>query len=128
VIVNVIAFGFKFGAPHDVDLLFDVRFLRNPNYDAELQPHTGMDAAVGAYIEADPSLEPFLERLFALLDFLLPRYLESDRPQLAIGIGCTGGRHRSVYVAKRLLEHLKNTRRVDVKQLRLNLHQRDSAQ
>lgn len=105
--VNVVAFGFKYGLPLDVDLLFDVRFLRNPNYDDVLRPLTGADAAVAAYIEADPSLEPFLEKTFALLDFLMPRYDQEGKARLTIGVGCTGGRHRSVYVARGIAAHLQ---------------------
>ncbi len=93
----VIAFGFKYGIPLDVDLLFDVRFLRNPNYDDKLQPLTGRDAAVGEFINADPAYEPFMKRVEDLLDFLVPRYLSEGKSQLTIGVGCTGGRHRSVY-------------------------------
>ena len=112
--VKIVAFGFKHGLPSDMDLLFDVRFLRNPNYEPELEPLTGEDPAVGAYIAADPSTAPFLERLFSLIDFLLPFYA-GDRSGLTIAIGCTGGRHRSVYVAHRLSEHLESNDGVDVK-------------
>lgn len=104
----IIAFGFKHGTPAELDLLFDVRFLRNPNYVPELQPLTGNDPAVGAYIETDPATQPFLERLFALIDFLLPRYFAQERSQVTIGIGCTGGLHRSVYIAGRLQAHIRS--------------------
>jgi len=112
--VEVMAFGFKHGPPADADLLFDVRFLRNPNWEPELEPLTGLDPAVAAYVAADPSTAPFLERLFALLDFLLPLYA-NDREGLKIGIGCTGGRHRSVYIARRLAEHLEGDEELDVR-------------
>jgi UPF0042 nucleotide-binding protein len=112
--VRILAFGFKHGLPADMDLLFDVRFLRNPNYEPALEPLTGEDPAVGAYIAADPSTAPFLERLFDLIDFLLPLYSD-DRGGLTIAIGCTGGRHRSVYIARRLREHLESNDGVDVK-------------
>ncbi len=105
--VRVVAFGFKHGIPADVDLLFDVRFLRNPNYEPELEPLTGADPAVAAYIVADPSTAPFLGRLFDLIDFLLPRYSD-ERNGLTIAIDCTGGRHRSVYVARCLCMHLES--------------------
>jgi UPF0042 nucleotide-binding protein len=105
--VNFVAFGFKYGIPLDLDLLFDVRFLRNPNYVDELQRLTGTAASVAAFIEDDPGLSPFLEKTFALLDFLLPQYLAEGKAQLTIGVGCTGGRHRSVYVARRLAEHFE---------------------
>lgn len=112
--VHVLAFGFKYGIPDEIDLLFDVRFLRNPNYDPVLQPMTGNDPEVGAYIESDPALAPFLQRLFDLLDFVLPRYAENRKEATTIGIGCTGGRHRSVYVAKRLVEHLRHNHQAAV--------------
>ncbi len=105
--VNLVAFGFKNGIPLDADLLFDVRFLRNPNYESPLERLTGADPAVAAFIEEDPALEPFLERTLALLDFLLPRYVAEGKALLTIGIGCTGGRHRSVYVARRIAAHLR---------------------
>jgi len=110
--VSVEAFGFKYGVPLDADLLFDVRFLRNPNYDDALRPLTGTDPSVAAYIEADPFLEPFLERLFALVEFLIPRYIAEGKAQLTIAVGCTGGRHRSVYVAGRLADMLERDARV----------------
>ncbi len=112
--IEIVAFGFKHGVPDDLDLLFDVRFLRNPNYEPELEPLTGSDPAVGGYIAADPATAPFLERLFALIDFLVPRYAD-ERNGLKIGIGCTGGRHRSVYIASRLYEHLESGDSVDVR-------------
>ncbi|MGC1380738.1 MAG: RNase adapter RapZ [Candidatus Baltobacteraceae bacterium] len=112
--VTFIAFGFKFGLPTDLDLLFDVRFLRNPNYEEPLADQTGEDPEVGAFIEDDPSLAPFLEKVGDLLDFLLPRYLAEGKTQLTIGIGCTGGHHRSVYVARRLMERYADDRRLDL--------------
>jgi UPF0042 nucleotide-binding protein len=105
--IEIIAFGFKHGVPAGLELLFDVRFLRNPNYEPELEALTGFDPAVAAHIEADPSTAPFLERLFDLMDFLVPRYAQ-DRHDLKIGVGCTGGRHRSVYIARRLCTHLES--------------------
>jgi UPF0042 nucleotide-binding protein len=111
--VTVVAFGFKYGLPTDLDLLFDVRFLRNPNYEPSLEALTGDDPAVAAFIEDDPALEPFLAKAFDLVDFLLPRYLAEGKTQLTIGIGCTGGRHRSVYVARRILQRLHGDSRLD---------------
>ena len=105
--VVIVAFGFKFGVPLDLDLLFDTRFLKNPYYVAELKPLTGADEAVGAFIESDPSYAPFMEKLYDMLAFLLPRYLAEGKSQLTIGIGCTGGRHRSVYIGRKLYEHLR---------------------
>jgi len=112
--VEVVAFGFKHGTPGDADLLFDVRFLRNPNWQPELEALTGLDPAVAAFIAADPATAPFLERLFALLDFLLPLYA-GERAGIKIGIGCTGGRHRSVYIARRLATHLETAEDLDVR-------------
>jgi RNase adapter protein RapZ len=112
--VTVVAFGFKYGLPADLDLLFDVRFLRNPNYSPDLQPLTGDDAAVAAFIDDDSSLEPFLAKTGDLLDFLMPRYISEGKSHLTIGIGCTGGRHRSVYVARRLIEALRKDERLEV--------------
>jgi UPF0042 nucleotide-binding protein len=107
--VSIVAFGFKYGVPLDADLVFDVRFLPNPNYVAGLRELTGADAPVIAYLEAIPDTEGFLERLFPLLDFLVPRYEREGKSQVTIAIGCTGGRHRSVYVGRRLQQHLRET-------------------
>jgi UPF0042 nucleotide-binding protein len=107
-------FGFKYGLPLDLDLLFDVRFLRNPNYDDDLRPLTGEDLAVAEFIEADPACAPFVHRLLDLMDFLVPRYVAEGKAQLTIGIGCTGGRHRSVYVARRVFEHLSRDERISI--------------
>ncbi len=112
--VSVLSFGFKYGVPLDLDLLFDVRFLENPNYEADLQPLTGNDPEVGAFIERDPSFAPFLSHLFPLVDFLLPQYAQRGRERLTIAFGCTGGRHRSVYVAQRLVAHLRDDPRWSV--------------
>ncbi len=107
--ISLIAFGFKYGIPLDCDLLFDVRFLPNPNYVPALKPLTGNDAAVAAYLEVLPQTEQFLGHLLPMLDFLLPRYRSEGKSQLTIAIGCTGGRHRSVYLARRLERHLLAT-------------------
>jgi RNase adapter protein RapZ len=101
-VVSAVSFGYKFGTPHDVDLLFDVRFLANPHFVPELKGKTGMDPEVAAYIEKDPETAPFLERLTGFLDYLLPRFDREGKTYVSIGIGCTGGKHRSVYVAERL--------------------------
>jgi len=105
--VTVVAFGFKYGLPTDLDVLFDVRFLKNPNYEEALAPLTGENPAVAAFIESDPALEPFLAKATDLVDFLLPRYLAEGKTQLTIGIGCTGGQHRSVYVGRRMFDRLQ---------------------
>jgi UPF0042 nucleotide-binding protein len=107
--VGVVAFGFRHGVPLDADLLFDVRFLPNPNYVEELRDLTGADAPVAAFLAAIPDTEAFMERLLALLDFLLPRYEREGKSQVTIAIGCTGGRHRSVYIGRRVAEHVRAT-------------------
>ncbi len=106
-IVSSTSFGYKFGVPHDVDLLFDVRFLANPHFVPELKEKTGLDPAVAAYIEKDPETDRFLARVREFLDYLLPLYEREHKSYLSIGVGCTGGRHRSVFVAERLAAMLK---------------------
>lgn len=112
--VTIVAFGFKYGIPLDLDLLFDVRFLHNPNYVDTLRPLTGADPEVAKYIETDPSTAPFLDRLNEMMDFLMPRFMAEGKSQVTIGVGCTGGKHRSVYVARRLYEHLDKQAKVDL--------------
>ena len=107
--VGVVAFGFRYGVPLDADLVFDVRFLPNPNYVDGLRELTGADAPVAAFLEAIPDTDAFMQRLLALLDFLLPRYEREGKSQVTIAIGCTGGRHRSVYVGRRVAEHVRAT-------------------
>jgi UPF0042 nucleotide-binding protein len=106
-IVSATSFGYKFGTPHDVDLLFDVRFLANPHFVPELKAKTGMDPAVAAYIEKDPETPAFLDRLVQFLDYLLPRFEKEGKSYLSIGVGCTGGKHRSVYVTEQLARKLQ---------------------
>ncbi len=104
--VTVLSFAFARGVPRDADLVFDVRFLRNPHYDPALRPLSGREEAVARHIEEDPGYAAFMDRLTDLLDFLLPRYEEEGKSYLTIACGCTGGRHRSVHVAERLHRHL----------------------
>ncbi len=106
-LVNVRSFGYKHGVPSDADLMFDVRFLRNPHYVPELQPFTGADAAVEAYVLADPDARPYLDKLKDLLAFSLPRYSDEGKSYLTVAIGCTGGRHRSVVFARLLGDFLR---------------------
>jgi RNase adapter protein RapZ len=101
-IISVTSFSFRQGVPREADLVFDVRFLANPHWDAPLRPLTGLDLAVGDYISADAALEPFLNGLFAWLLPLLPRYSQEGKSYLTIAIGCTGGKHRSVFVAEKI--------------------------
>jgi UPF0042 nucleotide-binding protein len=94
--------------------MFDVRFLQNPNYVDELRALTGADEPVAKYIENDPNLRAFTEKLNDMIEFLLPRYVEEGKSQLTIGIGCTGGRHRSVYIARQIAQNLEAAGNVDV--------------
>jgi len=104
--IFVTSFAYRHGIPRDADLIFDVRFLDNPHYVPELRQLTGRDPAVAAHIEQDPDLAPFLVGFWRLLEPLLPRYEQEGKTYLTIAIGCTGGRHRSVYVAERLAAQL----------------------
>ena len=104
--VFVTSFAYRHGIPRDADLIFDVRFLDNPHYVPELRQLTGRDPAVAAHIEQDPDLAPFLVGFWRLLEPLLPRYEQEGKTYLTIAIGCTGGRHRSVYVTERLAAQL----------------------
>jgi len=100
--VTFLTFGFKHGTPRDADLAFDVRFLPNPHYEAELRELTGRDQPVIDYVENSDGIHEFYERLTPLLDYLLPAYEQEGKAHLTIGVGCTGGRHRSVVIAERL--------------------------
>lgn len=100
--LSLVSFGFKHGLPPALDLCFDVRFLANPHFEPRLRPRTGRDLEVARYIEAGETTEPFYRRLLDFLVWCLPNYRKENRAYLTIGIGCTGGRHRSVYVAERL--------------------------
>jgi RNase adapter protein RapZ len=100
--VTFMTFGFKHGSPRDADLTFDVRFLPNPHYEAELRELTGLDQAVIDYVRGSDGVGDFYDRLTPLLDYLLPAYEREGKSHLTIGIGCTGGRHRSVVIAEHL--------------------------
>ncbi len=104
--VSLVSFGFKRGTPRVLDLLFDVRFLPNPHWQPELRPLTGLDEPVARYVLEQADAEEFLARAEDLLGFLLPRYLAEGKAYLSIGIGCTGGNHRSVAIAEHLGEWL----------------------
>jgi len=103
--VTFLTFGFKHGTPRDADLSFDVRFLPNPHYEEELRELTGKDTAVVDYVERSDGIADFYDRLVPLLDYLLPAYEQEGKAHLTVGIGCTGGRHRSVVVAEHLARH-----------------------
>jgi RNase adapter protein RapZ len=105
-VVSLMSFAYKFGLPREADLVFDARFLRNPHYNPILQPRTGLDAAVGAFVEADPDFATFFDKLAGLIDMLLPRFVQESKKYVTVAIGCTGGRHRSVYLVERLAGYL----------------------
>jgi UPF0042 nucleotide-binding protein len=105
--VTLLSFAFPAGLPRESDMVFDARFLRNPHYVAALRPLTGLDPTVGAYVEADPDFGPFFGQVQRLLDFVLPRFVREGKKYCAVAVGCTGGRHRSVYIVRRLADHLK---------------------
>jgi UPF0042 nucleotide-binding protein len=109
--ISVMSFSYRRGVPRESDLVFDVRFLKNPHYVPELKPLTGLDAEVAAFIETDPDYRPFIDRLEGLIGPLLPRFDAEGKSYLTIAIGCTGGRHRSVAVAKRLADWLRKAGR-----------------
>ena len=115
--INVLSFGFKYGIPAEADLVFDVRFLPNPYYVTELREKTGLDPEVSDFVFNSDSTRGLMERLTALVDYLLPLYVEEGKYSLTIAVGCTGGRHRSVAVAQALAKHIespqRSVRRVD---------------
>ncbi len=119
--VSVVSFGFKHGLPLDADLVFDVRFLPNPHWVPELRPLSGLDPAVSDHVLGQPLTEAFLDRIDGLLGLLLPAYLAEGKAYLTIGVGCTGGRHRSVAIAEALalrIEALGHVPRVGHRDIR----------
>ncbi|HEX7184774.1 MAG TPA: RNase adapter RapZ [Thermoanaerobaculia bacterium] len=106
-VVSLVSFGFKYGIPYGTDLLFDVRFLPNPHFVPGLREQTGRDEGVREYLEEQPDYEELLTRLSDLLLYLLPRYRRENRSYVSVGIGCTGGRHRSVAIAEQLRTRLE---------------------
>ena len=104
--VTILSFGFKYGVPADCDLVFDVRFLPNPYYEPKLKKKTGEDKDVQDFVLNSPVSEIFLDKLFDMVEFLIPNYIEEGKNQLVIGIGCTGGHHRSVTVTNELYKKL----------------------
>ncbi len=105
--INVVSFGFKHGIPIDADLVMDVRFLPNPYYVEELRPHTGNEKMIQEYVLQGGLAQEFEKKWYDCLDFLLPHYEAEGKAQIVIAVGCTGGKHRSVTMANRLYEHLK---------------------
>lgn len=106
--ITILSFGFKYGIPVDSDLVFDVRFLPNPYYIPELKHKTGMDKAVNQYVMESSAANEFLNKLSDMLLFLIPNYISEGKNQLVIGIGCTGGKHRSVTLANELASRISN--------------------
>lgn len=104
--VTILSFGFRHGLPRETDMLFDVRFLPNPHFVPELRPLTGRDPQVIAYLGGENEVEEALARFTGLLDYLLPRFKGEGKSYLTVGVGCTGGRHRSVMVAEELNNRL----------------------
>jgi RNase adapter protein RapZ len=104
--ISVVSFGFKFGVPLDVDLLFDVRFLPNPHFVPELKGYTGNDQQVVDYLNKSPEVDETIGRFNDLLDYLMPLYQREGKSYVTVGVGCTGGKHRSVAVANALGKHL----------------------
>lgn len=105
--VSIVAFGFKYGIPTDADLVFDVRFLPNPYYIEELRPLSGNDRAVYEYVMSYEAAGEFLKKLEDMVRFLIPNYIKEGKNQLVIGIGCTGGKHRSVTLANALYQKMQ---------------------
>jgi UPF0042 nucleotide-binding protein len=105
--VNVVTFGYKHGLPLDVDMVFDCRFLPNPHWVERLRPKTGSDSDVREYVLRQPLAVPFIDAIDALLEMLLPAYEREGKSYLSIGIGCTGGRHRSVVIGDELAQRLR---------------------
>ena len=107
--LSILSFGFKYGMPEDLDLLFDLRFLPNPYYDPDLRTHTGEEKAVQDFVFQDGNAQIFLVKLVDLFHFLLPLYVAEGKNQLVLGLACTGGKHRSVTMAEKLYQSLKDT-------------------
>ena len=106
--ISVLSFGFKFGMPMDADIVLDVRFLPNPFYVESLKHKSGSVAEVAEYIREKPVTQEFLKRLDNLVEFLVPQYVKEGKSQLVIAVGCTGGMHRSVFIAKHLFDLIAN--------------------
>jgi UPF0042 nucleotide-binding protein len=117
--IDVTSFGFKRGVPRVVDLLFDVRFLPNPHWVPDLREQTGLDAAVRDYVLAEDDAAAFMDSIGGLLEFLVPRYAAEGKAYLTIGVGCTGGRHRSVAIAEEI------ARRIEALDVDVTVHHRD---
>jgi len=106
-LVSLVSFGFKYGVPIDSDLVFDVRFLPNPNFVPHLKPQTGADPAVMEYMKSHEATHEFLDHVYGFVDYLLPQYEREGKSYVTISIDCTGGRHRSVFIANAIAEHVR---------------------
>ncbi len=114
--ILITSFSFKKGIPREADLVFDVRFLKNPYYVEKLREHTGLEEAVAEYIAKDKHFQPFYDSLINLVEPLIPLYQKEGKNSLNIAVGCTGGKHRSVFVASKLAKYLeKNRKRINLK-------------
>jgi UPF0042 nucleotide-binding protein len=105
--LSIMSFGYARGVPRSADLVFDMRFLRNPHWDEALRPGTGLDADVSAFIAADPAYDAAMAQIDSLLLLLLPRYRAEGKAYVTVAFGCTGGRHRSVHVAEWMASRLR---------------------
>lgn len=114
-VLTFLSFGFQHGPPAEADLVFDVRFLKNPHWVPALRPQTGRDPAVAAYIRRQPVARATIKRLSALLRWMVPLYVQEGKSYLTVAIGCTGGRHRSVYVAEALKRELSDVKGVSAR-------------
>lgn len=114
-VLTILSFGFQNGPPVEADLMFDVRFLKNPHWVPTLRPLTGKDPAVAAYIRRQPTSRAAIKKLSSLLHWVVPLYIQEGKSYLTISIGCTGGKHRSVYVAEALRRELARLKGVSVK-------------
>ena len=116
-VVTILSFGFHYGPPAEADLMFDVRFLKNPHWVPTLRPLTGKDPAVAAYIRRQPTAKVAIKKVSSLLRWMVPLYVQEGKSYLTIAIGCTGGKHRSVYVAETLKRELSDLKGTSVKVL-----------
>ena len=114
-LVSIISFGYKYGIPKDADLVFDVRCLPNPFYVIELKQKTGLDDEVYRYVMNCPEADEIFERISSLIEYLLPLYIKEGKTGLVVAFGCTGGKHRSVAMARALYDHLSERKELGVK-------------
>ncbi len=119
--IHLVSFGYKYGIPLEADLLFDVRFLPNPHFTARLRPLTGRNRKVGQYLSSFPETAEYLTRVRDFLNYLVPFYIREGKSYLTVGVGCTGGRHRSVFVVEELL------RTLDLKNAAIRIRHRDES-